>query len=612
VDLDRPLASAEFLVVDTETNGLAGDACELTEIGAVLVGGGELHDRWETLLSVRRPLSRGIQRFTGISQTMVDEAPPAEMMLPEFAEQLKGRVLVAHSAGFDRRVLIQAFARSGIPWPSPPSLCTVALARRFHPLARQRRLQPLAESLGIEVDVTHRALADAETCARVFCALFGRLCANATTIRDAIALLRPARPRRPRATNTDGGAARVRGARRRLPDLGGLTDDPGVYVVRNAEGQAIYVGKSVSVRSRARAHFVPSAAEGAWAAQAETVEHEVTNSELGALVLESRLVKRLRPPGNVRLKHVDNYVYLRCRLDIAFPVLEVAPGPAPGHGVSVGPLRGRALAVELLEQLNSLFGLRHCGRKLKLRPWPSAYGQMGRCLSPCLNDLDPNLYRRRLDEALALFTGRGDGGAALLAHIDGQMREASAAERFERAAWLRRRRERLAVLLERLGGVIAASHARPRLVLAEHPRGARFDAFWLVGGRVVDWGPLGDVDDVCARTAAALRGGDGTGATTSLAPDEADDARIVATWLASHDAATLDLARAPGAADIERFVARTRELSEARRELNAARRTAARAGGARAEAGAATNGAAGAGAAVEAASSEEAASAEAA
>jgi len=576
VDLDRPLATAEFLVVDTETNGLAGDACELTEIGAVLVGGGELHDRWETLLSVRTPLSRGIQRFTGISQAMVDQAPPAEAMLPDLAEQLRGRVLVAHSAGFDRRVLVQAFARAGLPWPSPPSLCTVALARRFHPLARQRRLQPLAESLGIEVEVTHRALADAETCARVFCALFGRLCANATTIREALALLRPSRPRRPRAAATDGGGPRVRGARRRRPDLGGLTDDPGVYIVRNAEGQVIYVGKSVSVRARARAHFAPSSAEGSWANQAETVEHEVTNSELGALVLESRLVKRLRPPGNVRLKHVDSYVYLRCRLDIAFPVLEVAPGPAPGRAVSVGPLRGRSLAVELLEQLNSLFGLRHCGRKLKLRPWPSAYGQMGRCLSPCLNDLDPNLYRRRLDEALALFTGRGDGGAALLAHIDGQMREASAAERFERAAWLRRRRERLAVLLERLGGVIAASHARPRLVLAEHPRGGRFDAFWLVGGRVVDWGPLGDVEDVCVRTAAALRGGDGTGATTSLAPDETDDARIVATWLASHDAATLDLARGPGAADIERFVTRTRELSEARREMNAARRAAAK------------------------------------
>jgi DNA polymerase III subunit epsilon len=243
-------------------------------------------------------------------------------------------------------------------------------------------------------------------------------------------------------------------------------------------------------------------------------------------------------------------------------VLEVAPRPAAGRGVSVGPLRGRSLAVELLEQLNSLFGLRHCGRTLKLRPWPSAYGQMGRCLSPCLNDLDPNLYRRRLDEALALFTGRGDGGAALLAHIDGQMRAAAAAQRFERAAWLRRRRERLSVLLDRLGGAIAASHARPRLVVAEHPRGGRFDCFWLVGGRVADWGPLGDLDELWERTGGALRGGDGTGPTASLRPDEVDDARIVATWLASHAAPTLDLSRGPQRGELERFVATVRAGEE--------------------------------------------------
>src|SRR3954452_24848445 len=240
--LEAPLATAEFLVVDTETNGLAGEACELTEVGAVLVGGGELHDRWETLVAVRTPLSRGIQRFTGITQAMVDEAPAAEATLPDLAGLLEGRALVGHNAAFDVRVLRQAFARTGLPWPDPPALCTVALARRLHPLARQRKLRPLAESLGIEVEVSHRALADAETCARVLCALFGRLCANATTIGEALALLRPARPTRRRAAATDGGTARVRGARRRLPDLGALSDDPGVYIVRNAEGQVLYVG----------------------------------------------------------------------------------------------------------------------------------------------------------------------------------------------------------------------------------------------------------------------------------------------------------------------------------------------------------------------------------
>ncbi|MDQ3741187.1 MAG: exonuclease domain-containing protein, partial [Actinomycetota bacterium] len=411
--LDAPLRETEFLVVDTETNGKAGDACELTEVGAVLVGGGELHERWETLVHARAPLSRGIQRFTGITQDMVDEAPAAEVALPELAELIGSpptRVLVGHNVSFDRRVLAQAFERAGLEWPKPPSLCTVALARRFAPLARQRKLVALAGALGIEVEVAHRALADAETCARVFCALFPRLCANAGTVEEALALLRP-KPRTPREGRGSLPARRAM----HLPDFGDLPDEPGVYIFRNAEAQPLYVGKSVRIRSRARAHFAPSSPTGDWTAQASIVDHRATRSELGALVLENRLIKSLRPPGNVKLKHQDAYVYLRCRFDVNYPVLEVAPEPASGHAVNVGPLRGRASAVELKEQLDSLFNLRHCGRKMKRRYHPSAYGQMGRCLSPCLGDLDPNLYRRRLDAALDLFTSSTDGGAALLA-----------------------------------------------------------------------------------------------------------------------------------------------------------------------------------------------------
>jgi len=534
-----PLRSAEFLVVDTETNGLAGEACELTEAAAVLVGGGELHERWETLVRVERPLSRRIQAYTGITQTMVDEAPPAQASLPELAELLRGRVLVAHSAAFDRRVLAQAFERAGIAWPDPPTICTVALARRLHPLARQRRLQPLAESLGIEVDVTHRALADAETCARVFCALFPKLCANAPTVGDARALLGPQRPRRRRAGATDGGGL-PRGTRRRMPDIAGVTDAPGVYVARNASGQVLYVGKSMQVRTRVRSHFAPSSRSGAWTARAETIEHHVTVSELGALLLEQRLVDELRPPGNARLKPVDDWVWLRCRLDIGFPVLEVAREPAPGLAVNVGPLRGRATASELLEQLTSLFGLRHCGRRLPRREHPSAYGQMGRCLSPCLGDLDPNLYRRRLDAALALFDG-ADAGRAIVRHVDRLVADAAAERRYERAAWLRRRRERIAVLVQRLGPGLAATESRPRLVLADAPDGGTWEAFWLVGGRVSGGVPVGPLEEMLALTEQALRS-----RRCPLTPADVAAARTAETWIAANEPYTLELADGVG------------------------------------------------------------------
>jgi DNA polymerase-3 subunit epsilon len=455
-------------------------------------------------------------------------------------------VLVAHNARFDERVLRQAFERAGLDWPHPPVLCTVALARRFAPLQQRRGLAALADGLGIEVAATHRALPDAETCARVLCALFGRLCANAQTIGDALALLRPRRAPREKPAKSRAGKKR--------PDLSSLPKDPGVYIFRDADGRPLYVGKSVCLRTRARAHFTQPST---WTGQAEMVDYQATRSELGALLLENRLIKALKPPGNVQLKREpDGYVYLRCRLDIAYPILEVAPEPAAGNAVCVGPVRGRGAAQELVEQLNSLFELRHCGRGLPRRAHPSAYGQMGRCLSPCLGDLDPNLYRERLDAALALFTGQRDGGAELLAHVERQMRSASAARRYERAAWLHRRLKRLESLVGRLGGVLRAAHTGSRLVLAPHPaREGCFDAFWIIGGRVADWGPCpDDPDEVAARTDVALRRASPASLGGWLPASELDETRIVGAWLAGHEAPELELEPRPDAARLASFV----------------------------------------------------------
>ena len=173
-----------------------------------------------------------------------------------------------------------------------------------------------------------------------------------------------------------------------------------------------------------------------------------------------------------------------------------------------------------------------------IRDHPSLYGQMGRCVSPCLGDLDPNAYRRRLDEALGLFDG-ADGPERLLARFDEEMEHAAAEQRYERAAVMRDRRERIAELLSRLGGLVRAVHSGSRAVLAKHPVKPAWDLFWVVGGRVADWGSLDDrLPEVrteaerlaCTRTSPPV-----------VAPDEVHEVRIVSSWLAGDEAWECDL-----------------------------------------------------------------------
>ena len=523
----------------------------------MLVGGGELHERWDSLVRTNMPLGRGIQRFTGITQAMIDAAPDPELVLPSLELMLHGRVLVAHNAAFDRRVLRHAFTRVGLTWPDPPTLCTVSLARSLLPLQRERRLAALADALGIEVRLSHRALADAETCGRVLCALFPRLCASAGTVGEALAMLKPRRRAAPSRRRREFAVGHAPGPQIEFDQL---PRDPGVYIFRDGDGAPLYVGKSISIRTRARAHFAPATQRAAWTRHARIVDYRATCSELGALVTESRLIKQLRPPGNVRLAREDDQLcYIRCRLDIAYPVLEVAPLPAAGHAVSIGPLRGRRWAQELVEQLESLFMLRHCGRRLARREHPSAYGQMGRCMSPCLGDLDPNVYRARLDGALRLFVGGDDARAALLATVTRQMHEASDARRYERAAALRRRLHTLRNTLDAVEGVLAATHVRSRLVLAAHPVEPRFDALWLAGGRLLDFGELPGVEECrqrCERVRA--RAGRAGELGAHVPPAEVDELRIVASYLAAHpETPQLSLDSMPAEDELSAFIAQS-------------------------------------------------------
>ena len=353
-------------------------------------------------------------------------------------------------------------------------------------------------------------------------------------------------PTRPRSATRSTCSARA-GARARpsrgeaiprdqRPDLSKLPDDPGVYVFRDERGRPLYVGKSVSLRTRARAHFC---APAGWTERAEIVDYRPTNSELGALVLENRLIKQWQPAGNRALKRTDRYCYLRCRLDIPYPVLEVAPEPA------AGPRREHRAAREPRAR-------RGAGRPAHLAvPAAPLRAQAEAARAPVDLRADGPLHvalpGRPRPERLPPPARRGAGATSRSrARASGcsrrstsGMREAAAGRSATSAPpALLRRRERLAWVLERLEGVLRATHAAPRLVLAQHPVKERFDAFWIVAGPAGRLGPA-------ARAAASWpsaprpRSPAPPGARRRSRPDEVDEVRIVAGWIAEHEPPTL-------------------------------------------------------------------------
>ncbi|WP_198970914.1 3'-5' exonuclease [Xylophilus sp. ASV27] len=159
-------------VIDFETTGLSplnGDRA--TEVAIVLVEGGEVVDRFQSLMNAGVRIPPFIESLTGISNAMVAAAPPAERVMADAARFVGDTPMAAHNASFDRRFWAAELGRIGQAAPQP-FVCTLLLARRLYPEARSHKLGALAALHGLAcTGRAHRALADAEMAA----ALLGRM-----------------------------------------------------------------------------------------------------------------------------------------------------------------------------------------------------------------------------------------------------------------------------------------------------------------------------------------------------------------------------------------------------------------------------------------------------
>ncbi len=161
---DQPIVMLDF-----ETTGLspvAGD--RITEVAALRIVDGVVAERYVTLINCGVRIPSFVSALTGISQRMVDAAPPVAQVLPRLLEFIGEDVLAAHNAGFDARFLLAESQRLGLSPRHRGLICSLKLARRMLPGQRSYKLGGLAQALNISYrGAAHRAEADAEVSTRL-------------------------------------------------------------------------------------------------------------------------------------------------------------------------------------------------------------------------------------------------------------------------------------------------------------------------------------------------------------------------------------------------------------------------------------------------------------
>ena len=164
------LRQERVAVVDFETTGMGPQqGARATEVGIVVLEGGEIVERFASLMHTGIPVPPFIERLTGISNAMLEDAPGAREVMERAAALTEGCSLVAHNAAFDRGFWVAELQRAGIDARETPFICTVKLARRLYPQAPNCKLGTLAAWHQLPTEGrAHRALADALTTARLW------------------------------------------------------------------------------------------------------------------------------------------------------------------------------------------------------------------------------------------------------------------------------------------------------------------------------------------------------------------------------------------------------------------------------------------------------------
>ncbi|MBO4572192.1 MAG: excinuclease ABC subunit UvrC [Clostridia bacterium] len=198
-----------------------------------------------------------------------------------------------------------------------------------------------------------------------------------------------------------------------------LPDSPGVYVMLNADGHVIYVGKAKVLKNRVRQYFHAGVKTDKVMAMVNNIVdfyYIITNSEIDALSLENNLIKKYKPRYNILLKDDKTYPYVRINLKEPYPRFEITRRVRFDGAKYFGPFMGGVSVKEVLEIVNRCFELRTCKQTLpnKSVKRECINYHIGRCHAPCTAQISPADYRARVDGAIDFLSGNDDAAETLL------------------------------------------------------------------------------------------------------------------------------------------------------------------------------------------------------
>ena len=459
-DLGTPLSDVTFVVVDLETTGGKPVDAGITEIGAVKVRGGEVIGEYQTFANPGVPIPPFIAALTGITDRMLAGAPSVTAAVAGFWEFARGAVLVAHNAPYDMSFLRGACDKADLPWPAPRVVDTARIARRAlsRDDVRNCKLETLARYFRASTSPCHRALDDAQATVSVLHGLMERMGPlGVHCLEDLLAF--------------GGRTTPQQRTKRHLAEA--LPEAPGVYIFRDAQGHALYVGTSRNIRTRVRSYFTASEQRKRMSEMvglAARVDPIVCATDLEARVRELRLIAEHKPPYNRRSRHPERQVWLALTRE-PHPRLVTVSAVRESHLAAIGPFSGRGAATLAIEALQAALPLRTCTDRLPRGPKRDAgcvRGQLGQCAAPCARSGDPDAYAATGVQALRALSG---DSREVVASITVRMAEQADAGRFEQARGWRDRLEaylRASVRAQRLRSLTEAAE----IVAAEAIDGA--------------------------------------------------------------------------------------------------------------------------------------------